>query len=65
MTDKATIAIKVISQIENNPLLMQQILSALKLNRAIVLGELNHPVASFTITALEEWHKTNDRQIQH
>lgn len=58
-TGKMTIATKAIEAIENNPTLMQRILSALKSGGTAALEQLlSHPAASFAIAALEDWQKS-------
>ncbi|BAY17373.1 hypothetical protein NIES21_32100 [Anabaenopsis circularis NIES-21] len=55
---KMTIATEAIKQIDNNPQLHNQILSALKAGGIQALAQfLNHPAASFVIGALEDWQK--------
>jgi aspartokinase len=59
MSDRMQLASKAITHIENNPSLMQRVLSALKAGSISALSQaLNHPSASFVITALEDWQKT-------
>lgn len=58
--NKMKIATEAIGQIENNPTLMQRILSALKTGGTRAIKQfLNHPAASFVLAVLEDWHNTN------
>lgn len=53
------VAAKAIEQIEENPTLMQRILSALRAGGIAALEQaLNHPAASFVISALKDWQQT-------
>jgi hypothetical protein len=62
---KMTIATEAIKCIENNPILIQKIISALKAEGISTLKKLlNHPAADFTIVALEDWHKNNSGKYQ-
>ena len=55
---KMTIATKAIEHIDNNPNLAKRILSALKAGSISSLQQLlNHPAASFTIGALNDWQQ--------
>jgi phosphoenolpyruvate-protein kinase (PTS system EI component) len=57
-TGKMTIATKAIKHIDNDPKLTQRILSALKAGGISALEQLlNHPAASFFISALEDWQQ--------
>ncbi|MBD2567270.1 hypothetical protein [Anabaena lutea] len=56
---KKAIATETISQIDSNPTLAARILSALKGGSVSAFEQfLNHPAASFVISALEDWQKT-------
>ncbi|NEP13030.1 MAG: pentapeptide repeat-containing protein [Symploca sp. SIO2C1] len=56
---KFALANEAIQRIENNPSLAQRILSALSAGSSSALEQfLNHPAASFFISALEDWKKT-------
>jgi predicted RNase H-like HicB family nuclease len=56
--EKITVANEAIHRIENNPILRQKILRALKAGSVQALGQyLNHPIASFFLGALEEWRQ--------
>ena len=57
------IATEIISQLDTNPTLAARILSALKAGSVSALTQfLNHPAASFTIAALEDWQNTREAQ---
>lgn len=57
------IATQAISQIESNPNLAARILRALKASSVSAFEQfLNHPAASFVISALEDWERTNKNQ---
>ncbi|GJD23557.1 pentapeptide repeat protein [Rivularia sp. IAM M-261] len=59
MKGKYTLANEVIRHIDNNPSLSQRIVSAFSAGSVSALGQfLNHPAASFVISALEDWKKT-------
>lgn len=61
-TEKMEIAIKTIEQIESDSTLTQRILSAAKAGGVSALESfLNHPAASFVISALEDWQQTKHR----
>ncbi|MBW4570208.1 MAG: CHAT domain-containing protein [Tolypothrix carrinoi HA7290-LM1] len=56
---KMQVAAETIKSIENNPSLVERILSASKAGGVQAFGQLlNHPAASFVIGALEDWQKT-------
>lgn len=58
-TGKMTIATKAVEQIENDPSLMQRVLSALKAGGIVAFEKsLNHPAASFAIAALKDWQNS-------
>ncbi len=60
---KMTIATEAIKCIQNNPLLIQKIISALKAGEIRNIQKLlNHPAADFTIAALEDWHRNNSEK---
>jgi hypothetical protein len=57
-SQKMTVALEAIKQIESNPQLIQKIVSALKAGSTQALAQaLNHPLASFMISAFEDWQK--------
>ena len=57
--EKMTVAVEVVKRIESNPKLSSRVISALKAGGIEALAQsLNHPVASFVIAALEDWHKS-------
>lgn len=57
---KMNMAAAAIEEIENNPTLMQRIFSAFKSGGVAAFEQfLNHPAASFTIAALEDWQSSN------
>jgi hypothetical protein len=57
-TDKMILAAEAINQIDSNPNLTARILSALKVAGVKALEQqLNHPVVSFFIAAVEDWQK--------
>jgi uncharacterized protein YjbI with pentapeptide repeats len=59
MTAKFTFANEAIQRIDNDPSLAQRILSALSTGSISALEQfLNHPAASFVISAIEDWQKT-------
>jgi uncharacterized protein YjbI with pentapeptide repeats len=59
MTAKCVFANEVIQRIDNDPSLTQRILSAFSAGSISALEQfLNHPAASFVISALEDWQKT-------
>lgn len=59
VTGRMTIVTKAIETIDRDKALTQRILSALKTGGSSALGTLiNHPVASFLISALEDWQKS-------
>lgn len=52
------LATEAISQIEHNPALMARILSALKAGSVSAFEQfLNHPAASFVLSALADWQE--------
>jgi uncharacterized protein YjbI with pentapeptide repeats len=56
---KRAFANEVIQRIDNDPSFTQRILSALSAGSTSALEQLlNHPAASFVISALEDWQKT-------
>ncbi|MBW4512934.1 MAG: CHAT domain-containing protein [Scytonematopsis contorta HA4267-MV1] len=58
MSDKMKLAAEATQQIEQNPTLMQKIISALKACSTAALEQsLNHPAASFVIAAFEDLQK--------
>ena len=58
--NKMKIATEAIGQIENNPALMQRILSAMTTGgTAAIMQFINHPAAIFILAVLEDWHNTN------
>jgi glycosylphosphatidylinositol transamidase (GPIT) subunit GPI8 len=58
MSDKMKLAAEATQQIEQNPTLMQKIISALKAGSTTALEQsLNHPAASFVIAAFEDLQK--------
>jgi DNA-binding Lrp family transcriptional regulator len=58
-TGKMQIATEAISQIDRNPALTARILSALKAGSVSAFEQfLNHPAASFVISALQDWQET-------
>lgn len=60
-TGKMTVATEAIKHIDSNPKLHDRILSALKAGGVQALAQLlNHPAASFVISALEDWQKSKD-----
>lgn len=60
-TGKMTIATQTIEQIDNDPKLTQRILSALKAGGTSALDSLlDHPAASFVISALDDWQQSKD-----
>ena len=60
-TDKLTVAMKVIEQIEKDPSLRQRILSAMEYDVAAVWEKLiDRPAASLTIAALADWEKSKN-----
>lgn len=62
-SEQMVVAAKAIKCIENNPTLMERILSALEAGSISALEQfLNHPAASFVINALEDWQKTRENQ---
>ncbi|NEO50368.1 MAG: hypothetical protein F6K55_42280 [Moorea sp. SIO4A3] len=59
------LAAEVINCIENNPTLMERIISALKAGGISAFEQtLNHPAASFVIGALGDWQQTKVDQNQ-
>ncbi|ARV61083.1 hypothetical protein BZZ01_22875 [Nostocales cyanobacterium HT-58-2] len=59
MPAKYAFANEVIQRIDNNPSLTQRLLSAFSAGSISALEQfLNHPAASFVISALEDWQKT-------
>jgi len=59
--EKEKLATEAIARIENNPNLTARILSALKEGSVKAFEQfLNHPAASFVISALEDWQKTKE-----
>ncbi len=57
---KCTFASQAIQRIDDDPSLTQRILSALGAGSTSALAQLlNHPAASFVISALEDWKKTH------
>ena len=60
---KMQIASEIIKSIENSPTLTAQVLSALNANGIEALRQLiNHPAASFVISALQDWQTTKSSQ---
>lgn len=60
-TDKMTVAMKAIEQIENDPSLRQRILNAMEYDVAAVWQKLiDRPAASLTIAALADWEKSQN-----
>ena len=58
-TSKMTLATEAIQRIDNDPKLTRRILSALKAGGTSALDSLlDHPAASFVISALEDWQQT-------
>jgi hypothetical protein len=58
-TGKMKVATEVISRIDSNPTLTTRILSALEVGTISAFEQfLNHPAASFFISALDDWQKT-------
>ena len=58
---KMQIASETIKSIENSYSLTERVISALKAGGTQALAQLlNHPAASFVITALEDWQKTKE-----
>ena len=56
---KMQMAAAAIEKIESNPTRMQRIFSALKSGGVAAIEQLlNHPAASFTIAALEDWQSS-------
>ncbi len=56
---KMQVAAETIKAIENNPMIAERVTSALKASSIQALAQLlNHPAASFVISALEDWQKT-------
>ncbi len=56
---KMTIATEAIKHIEDDPTLRKRVLSAIKAGGTQALAQfLNHPAASFVVSALEDWQKT-------
>jgi uncharacterized Ntn-hydrolase superfamily protein len=54
------VATEAIQRIENNPTLMQKVISALRAGGAAALEQLlSHPAASFVIAALEDWNNNH------
>jgi hypothetical protein len=54
---RMAVATEAIQRIENNPTLMQKVISALRAGGAAALEQsLSHPAASFVIAALEDWN---------
>jgi aspartokinase len=63
-TEKMAVASAAIQHIENNHTLRQRVLSALKTGGIQALGQaLNHPAATFVIAALEDWQKSQNKNI--
>lgn len=63
-TDKMTVAVETIKQIDANPDFAARILSALKAGGVSAFEQfLNHPAASFVIGALEDWQKSKGTQV--
>ncbi|MCU0533943.1 MAG: pentapeptide repeat-containing protein [Hydrococcus sp. Prado102] len=59
--EKMVVAAKAVEEIENNPTLSHRILSALKAGSISALEQaLNHPAASFVISALDDWQQTKN-----
>ena len=57
MSGRMAVATEAIQRIENNPPLMQKVISALRAGGAAALEQsLSHPAASFVIAALEDWN---------
>ncbi|MBW4517851.1 MAG: pentapeptide repeat-containing protein [Timaviella obliquedivisa GSE-PSE-MK23-08B] len=60
-TGKMQLAAEAIAQIENNPTLMQRVLSAIQAGGTAALEQfLNHPAASFVMGAMEDWKQTKE-----
>lgn len=58
---KMQVATETIKAIENNPMRIQRVTSALKAGGVQALAQLlNHPAASFVISALEDWQKNKE-----
>ncbi|BAZ21422.1 hypothetical protein NIES4073_23000 [Kalymmatonema gypsitolerans NIES-4073] len=56
VSGRMAVATEAIQRIENNPTLMQKVISALRAGGAAALEQLlSHPAASFVIAALEDW----------
>lgn len=61
VSGRMQLATEAINRIESNSSLMKRILSALKAGGISALEQsLNHPAASFVVTALEDWQKTKE-----
>jgi hypothetical protein len=62
-TEKMVIATEVMKEVENNPPLADRILSALRVGGTNALKQtLNHPAATFVLSALEDWQKSKDQK---
>lgn len=60
-TGKMQLAAEAIAQIENNPTLMQRLLSAIQAGGTAALEQyLNHPAASFVMGVIEDWKQTKE-----
>jgi uncharacterized protein YjbI with pentapeptide repeats len=60
LSAKVNLAQETVRRIDANPALSQRLLSAFKAGGVSALGQfLNHPVATFVISALEDWQKTH------
>ena len=57
-SEKMLLAAEVMRQIDSNPSMHQRVLKALKAGGAEAFKQvLNHPVANFLISALEDWQE--------
>ncbi|WP_191762143.1 hypothetical protein [Komarekiella delphini-convector] len=60
MSGKMALAKEAIQRIENNPPLMQKIISALSAEGTTALEQLlSHPAASFMVAAFDHWNKNS------
>ncbi|WP_287326276.1 hypothetical protein [Okeania sp. SIO1F9] len=63
ITGQMTVATEVIKEVENNLPLADRILSALRAGGTNALKQtLNHPAATFVLSALEDWQKSKEQK---
>lgn len=64
VSERMKLAMEAVTRIENNPNLMQRLVSSLHAGGVSALEQsLNHPAASFLIGAFEDWKKTKGEQV--